>query len=312
MEFIVKIGADQANLNQTIARMKSQCQNMNASVPMGFARPGYMPPGGAQPGAMPVATPLLDRTGKLGMGMGMSLLRANIWLALTQLLAQISAKKIWDRVYGTDDETMERIKTAHEKLLKTIKDLTSARATARAAFTSALDESLYSNATPQTREAIMRRKKAEADSEVTAREKEFADAQQALADAKSGRAFIQTAGGGRRMIEGSERLELSKSIVTAETKLLEARKKQLAIEDKLKEAIQGAADAAEKLNKEVKPEKAAGLKELPARGYQADAMAQAGLFGKSSLMYNPQVAVEREQLDVLRRIESNTAKGMFT
>ena len=48
-------------------------------------------------------------------------------------------------------------------------------------------------------------------------------------------------------------------------------------------------------------------------GFQADQLAQAGLFAGSSLLMNPNMTVMRDQLEVLRKIESNTGKmkGIF-
>jgi hypothetical protein len=48
------------------------------------------------------------------------------------------------------------------------------------------------------------------------------------------------------------------------------------------------------------------------RLFEPGEMAKAGLFTGSSLLLNPTLIVERDQLDVLRKIEANTHRGVFT
>jgi hypothetical protein len=42
--------------------------------------------------------------------------------------------------------------------------------------------------------------------------------------------------------------------------------------------------------------------------FQADQMAQAGLYSGSSLLFNPNLTIQQQQLDALQQISNNTAK----
>jgi hypothetical protein len=305
MELIVKIGADQQGLNDTITRMKEQFKTMNVSMPAAW---GGTPGRGAivmsqEHRAVLAQNARLqeDSFGSRSLNAvaqrGVSLLKANLWMGLTELLSKITGDAIWEKIYGVDDKTTARIAGAHKKILATV---TALRA-AQMSYEENVHESVIKHASPEARLKILKTDKEQADSDVLAKQRAFDEAREKYDDVKSGRTRKAITG---EVLTNLERRPFTIAMADAETKLIEARQKQLAMTDRYRDELDANVRADVEQSKEAKSGKFTadeGDTSSPIK-FQADAMAQAGLFQGSAVLANPNLG--GEQLAELKIISS--------
>jgi len=106
-----------------------------------------------------------------------------------------------------------------------------------------------------------------------------------------------------------EAMRLSRDVAEAERMKNESYLKSRDIFDEGRRALLDFQAEEKKRQQETQPAKL--RMEKPADHFQPDTLAAAGLFAGSSLVANPTLDVNRQQLEVLRKIETNTQGGMF-
>lgn len=311
MELIVKIGADQQGLQQTITRMKTQFETMNVSTPAGWATPRPGTPATLSAGQRQFLAQQEAAAGDSLSGAasaaiikkGTSLLKGILFAELTSLAAgalDMLGTKFWEKVYGADAATNARILAAHKKMTTAIRDLLQSRAE----FGTLSEESRLNQATPENRRAILAQRDVENRAAVRKAQKEFEEA----------RTDVETATGlNGKPLDALQRRALTLEMAAAEERLNEARTKQLKNQNELVKANDEVMKQ-EIAARDEKKKQAIEANELPGRtGFESDQLARAGLFAGSALLFNPGMNVEVQQLEVLRRIEANTDKNsMFS
>ncbi len=317
MELIVKIGADQQGLQDTLSRIKQNFNNMNMSMPASWAgatpRGGIMapPPMGAES-----ASALTNSVAAGAMARFSGFLRGGIYTILGGLLTEGLIKaneKFWERYYGADPETLEKIRAAHEKLRDTVTDLKAARAVAQ--------ERTLREMSPHERLNVHLAKRADLDAEVAKRKAEFDSAREDYEAQKSPEARKLNG----EPITNYDRRESTVRMAEKEARYLEAKEQRALLEDSIKKSeneikTQGLknkyrledgrlVDFAPKKEEEVRIRE-----EIRRDDFQSDMLSQAGLFTGSSVLapnFNG-YQVQQEQLEVLREISAKLPIDGYT
>lgn len=314
MELIVKIGADQQGLADTITRIKTQFNNMNTSAPESWA--------GARGGSGRGAIMKLSRgqqeyldqqddeaggglskyTGKAIVKKSTKYLKGLLFAEIANLAVEaldVLGKSFWEKVYGADEATIARIEEAHKRMHATILGLRISREDLK----SRIHEMIIQNASPEVRKDLLKKDKEEADAKFNAAQEKFNAARTDLQDAQSGKI---RKGVEERKLTADERGEYIMAFADAETKMLQARLKQFEAANRYSQALTAAVKSEiDNKPKESQKEKAEG-REDKNLSFHADSLAQAGLFAGSSLLFNPNFTVQNQQLEVLQAIKSNT------
>ncbi len=296
MELIVKIGADQAGLQQSVARMKAQFASANLSTPVSWGGQaeamrrygGILSPPEESGGLAEYAThSFVQKSTKLLKGM----LFHEIANTAAEVL-KIWGEKFWEHVYGVSEEQITRIKQQHEAVRKAIVPTLQAREREPGEIHARLLREL----SPESKAELLEKDRTEAYKARERARKELENAKADLAEATDTRGRpIEMSNPGRAVLVGQ--------IAQAEAKFLAANKTLRDTEDAHRAAL---ADLP--LKEKKKPEEP---KEFHANRFEADALAEAGLFTRTSLLYNPNFNVQQQQLEVLRQIETNQHAGGF-
>jgi len=335
MELIIKIGADQQGLANTVRGMTESFKHANISMPVSWGTPGttrgaIMQTSGqraylAQQEA-DAAGSLAGQTMGTAVKRGTSLLKGMLIAQLTSLAAEsldILGTKFWEHVYGADEGTINRIKEAHARIAKAMLDFRSAKAD----FEDRLHELTIKHASPEQRVKILKADLGGAQSEEAEAKKKFDDAKELSDGLISGAVTI---GPQKRKAEKWERQKAVFDSADKQADYTRARIKTMEVEDRYKQEL----DSSISTNKKDKGDKGflkqGFLKhdekqDLGNDLFQADAMAQAGLFTGSALLMDPSghramtqelqggkddaaTQSAQEQLSALKTIAANTTE----
>lgn len=344
MELIVKIGADQAALQQTVGRMQQQFKNMNVSVPTGWDSAST---GAAwQLAAMKQQDSQLE--GILNNGAAKRLLgismRGGMWATVIYGMKEMVdyasrnlSQDFWERAYGISDSIIAKAQVVYSKLRHSVQLLIREREMDQ----TSQEKSVLSNASVKGQSILLEQKLKEAKAAAAKADEDLAYAKanqkEAVIPAQdhSAREFadrqvkaavyglaapLGLIGPARallpwirpKLVEQDNaavmRAKLATETSEAERKSISANAKVREIEDAYKKTL-------EVLTKEAtdaEREKAANQNRQTADSrFEADALAKVGLFAGSSLLMNPDFSIQQEQLVVLRQIESNQHRSDF-
>ena len=309
MELIVKIGADQQGLKDTIERMKAQFKSDGMTTPLNMVG-GYSNRYAAGIAGNRSAeraaensrfeTMVSDSVTKKGI----SLLKANVFASLSDLVVQVLdnvGKALLNMYYKIDEAQFMKNAASSGEIRKAREGLDQARSRTR----EKADARELENASPERKAQILAQRAAVAQKEMEAAKAELDHHRGVMADLKEGK--IKTVSGG--MLGQNERQKLMTEAANAEIAFLNAQEKKQDLADQTRKAQQAVID--KDIRKRAKDSASdEGGKPM---SFQADALAQAGLFAGSSLLFNPTFTIEMEQLEVLRRIEAHAARetGIF-
>lgn len=307
MELIYKIGADQQNLQQTVARMKEQFRTMNMSTPVSWApnnayRSQYGRIMTADAGAEDAGGGFFGKAGLkrlFGVSLkGGALVAATAYFEkFADWLSQKFSDQFWENIYGINDAMTQRVQQSLDTLKKSVASVIELRAKAQEAD----DRHEINGLTPDSKVEVLERRLAAARKETEAAQKEY--------DYRVQAARASTGLNGKPL-SAAQQMEVTADQARAEQGLIKARLKK----DDITEALRAAFDESIQAHLKDKPARDKSADKTGERGeaFRADAMAQAGLFTGSSLLANPSLTLEQQQLDVLRQINENIgSKGMF-
>lgn len=304
MEMIVKIGADQQGLDQTLQRIASQFKRMDTSMP---AR--WLPQQAAVNQYGKIFEPVADSFGDSAINSlqkrSGEFLKGMVIGSLTSLILEgleSVNKKFWESFYNSGEEAMNRMADLSERVTGTVSRLQSARATAEARREKEMK--------PRELADYLIKKRSRQETAVNRLQGEYDSATETANDLRSGKATH---------LDGSKFTDFERQgaflkASESEAKLLEAREKLAQLNDRIKAAVEldqkQTQSAITDAFKPTSPSKETILQTQEEKivTFQANQMAQAGLFSRSDLLYNPDGSVQQEQLETLRAIRANTEK----